>query len=176
MSERLLRRETVFAGRLLAVYRDEVVLPDGQRRIREVVHHPGAVAVLPVRKDGRVVLVEQYRHAVGQTLLEVPAGTREPGETVEACAARELEEETGYRAGRLRELVRFAVSPGWTDEELVVFVAEELIPTRARPADDERLTVRELAPEEALAAVRAGRIRDAKSLIALLGYFGWKLS
>ncbi len=176
MSERLLRRETVFAGRLLAVYRDEVLLPDGQRRIREIVHHPGAVAVLPVREDGSVVLVEQYRHAVGQTLLEVPAGTREPGETAEVCAARELEEETGYRAGRLRELVRFAVSPGWTDEELVVFVAEELIPTRAHPADDERLTVRELAPEEALAAVRVGRIRDAKSLIALLGYFGWKLS
>jgi len=176
MHERLLQRETVFTGRLLAVYRDEVALPDGQRRVRELVHHPGAVAILPIRRDGRIVLVEQYRHAVGRTLLEVPAGTREPGESAAGCAARELEEETGYRAGTLRELIRFAVSPGWTDEELVVFVAEELTRHSARPAEDERLTVHELTPEEAFAAIRRGEICDAKSLIALLGYFGWKLA
>jgi len=175
MHEQLLTRQTVFAGRLLTVYRDEVLLPDGRRRMREVVHHPGAVAVLPVLPDGRLVLVEQYRHAVGRTLLEVPAGTREPDESAEACAARELEEETGYRAGVLRELIRFAVSPGWTDEELMIFVAQDLEPGAARPRDDERVTVHALTEEEALAAIRRGAICDAKSLIALLGYFGWKL-
>ena len=175
MHEQLLTRQTVFAGRLLTVYRDEVLLPDGRRRMREVVHHPGAVAVLPVLPDGRLVLVEQYRHAVGRTLLEVPAGTREPDESAEACAGRELEEETGYRAGVLRELIRFAVSPGWTDEELMIFVAQDLEPGAARPRDDERVTVHALTEEEALAAIRRGAICDAKSLIALLGYFGWKL-
>ncbi|MCX7622241.1 MAG: NUDIX hydrolase [Thermomicrobium sp.] len=175
MEERLLSRKVVFSGRLLNVYLDEVLLPNGARRVREVVHHPGAVAVLPILDDGRVVLVEQYRHAVGRTLLEVPAGTLEPGEMAESCAARELEEETGYRAGQLRELLRFLVSPGWTDEELVVFVAEQLESRAARPAEDERLTVRVLEPEEVVAAVRGGAIRDAKSLIAVLAYFGWSL-
>lgn len=175
MQEQLLHREVVFAGRLITVYRDDVVLPDGQRRVREIVHHPGAVAVLAVKGDGRVVLVRQYRHAIGRMSLELPAGTLEPGESPEACARRELEEETGYRAGVLRELVRFAVSPGWTDEELVVFIAEELELSEPHPAADERLSVVELTTDEVRFALVRGEICDAKSLIGLLGYFGWQL-
>jgi ADP-ribose pyrophosphatase len=164
--ERVERSETVFAGRLLQVSRDHVLLADGRRAIREVAHHPGAVAILPIRDDGRIVFVRQYRYAVGKTLLEIPAGTRE---------ANEEPDETGYRAGRLRELIRFYVSPGWTDEQLVVFVAEALSAGAAHPAGDERLQVVELAPEEAREALRTGSICDAKSVIALLGYFGWTL-
>jgi len=173
--ERVERSETVFAGRLLQVSRDHVLLADGRRAIREVAHHPGAVAILPIRDDGRIVFVRQYRYAVGKTLLEIPAGTREANEEPDACALRELEEETGYRAGRLRELIRFYVSPGWTDEELVVFVAEALSAGAAHPAGDERLHVVELAPDEAREALRTGSICDAKSVIAVLGYFGWML-
>lgn len=175
MQEQLLHREVVFAGRLITVYRDDVVLPDGQQRVREIVHHPGAVAILAVKGDGRVILVRQYRHAIGRMSLELPAGTLEPGESPEACARRELEEETGYRAGVLRELVRFAVSPGWTDEELVVFIAEKLELSQPRPAADERLSVVELTTDEARLAIARGEISDAKSLIGLLGYFGWQL-
>lgn len=171
--ERRLHREVVFRGRLLEVRRDEVLLPDGRRSVREIVHHPGAVAILPLHRDGRVVLVRQFRYAVGRWLLEVPAGTREPGESPESCARRELEEETGYRAETLRELISFFVSPGWTDEELVVFVAEGLEWRGARPAADERVQVVELPPEEIRQAIRRKEIQDAKTLIALLAYFGW---
>lgn len=174
-AERVERSETIFQGRLLLVRRDEVVLPDGSHSIREVVHHPGAVAILPVQDDGRVVLVQQYRHAVRRMLLEVPAGTREPHETPEACAARELEEETGYRATEMRLLTRFFVSPGWTDEELSVYVAEGLERGTPRPARDERVKVVILSPDEAYDAVRRGDICDAKSVVALLAFFGWKL-
>ncbi len=175
MQEQLIHREVVFAGRLITVYRDAVVLPDGEERVREIVHHPGAVAILAIKDDGCVVLVRQYRHAIGRMSLELPAGTVEPGESPEVCALRELEEETGYRARGLRELVRFAVSPGWTDEELVVFIAEELELGKPRPATDERLSVVELTANEVRAAIARGEISDAKSLIGLLGYFGWQL-
>ncbi|MCS7050250.1 MAG: NUDIX hydrolase [Thermomicrobium sp.] len=176
MREQLLTRATVYSGRLVRVHRDEVLLPDGQVRVREVVHHPGAVAILAVTEPERVILVRQYRHAIGRVTLELPAGTLEEGERPEDCALRELEEETGYRAGRLRELIRFAVSPGWTDEQLVVFIAEHLEAQAARPAEDERVTVVELHPEEARAAIQRGDICDAKSLIGLMAYYGWRLS
>jgi 8-oxo-dGTP pyrophosphatase MutT (NUDIX family) len=119
--------------------------------------------------------VRQYRHAVGRTLLEVPAGTREPDESTEACAHRELAEETGYRARDLRELVRFFVSPGWANEELVAYVATNLEPGAPRPEDDEQLDVVTVRPDDVPGLVASGEIGDAKTIIALLAHHGQPL-
>ncbi len=173
--EQLIGTRRVFAGKLVAVRVDTVRLPDGAERTREVVEHPGAVAILPVLSDGRLVLVRQYRHAIGRSLLEVPAGTLEKGETPEACAARELEEETGYRAASLRRLVRFYVSPGWATEQLTVFVAEDVQSGAARPAPDERIDVVEVRPDEVPDLIAGGEIADAKTIVALVTYLGLRL-
>ncbi|HUZ02507.1 MAG TPA: NUDIX hydrolase [Thermomicrobiaceae bacterium] len=167
------RRE--FDGKLIRVRVDTVRLPDGSERRREVAEHPGAVAILPVLPGGELVLVRQYRYAVGRTLLEVPAGTREPDESTEACAHRELAEETGFRASNLRELVRFYVSPGWATEELVAYVASDLEPGEARPEDDERLEVVAVRPEEVSDLIARGEIGDAKTIVALLAHLGLRL-
>lgn len=173
--EELISSETRFAGTLLHLRVDTVRLPDGRLRRREVVEHPGAVAVLPVLPSGEIVLVRQYRHAVGRTLLEVPAGTHEPDEPPETCAHRELLEETGYEAGTLRELARFYVSPGWASEELIVYLATNLVARQARPADDERIAVERVAPEQVPELIRRRDIADAKTLVAVLGYLGLRL-
>ncbi len=175
MAEELVASEVAFAGRLLRLRVDTVRLSGGRVSRREVVEHPGAVAVLPVLPSGEIVLVRQYRHAVGRTLLEVPAGTREPVEPPEECARRELLEETGYEAGVLRELARFYVSPGWASEELIVYLATDLVARQARPADDEWIAVERVAPEQVLELIRRRDIADAKTLIAVLGYLGLRL-
>src|SRR6185437_14171137 len=111
----------VFKGRLIQVRVDTVRMPDGSEHEREIVEHPGAVAIVPVLPNGDLLLVRQYRHAVRQRTLELPAGTRESDEDPWITALRELREETGYTAGQLTELVHFYVSPGWTNEELIVY-------------------------------------------------------
>jgi len=161
-----------FQGRLIRVRVDQVRTPDGQEHTREVAEHPGAVAILPVLPSGQLVLVRQYRHAVGRTLLEVPAGTREPGESPLATAQRELFEETGYQAARFEELARFYVSPGWANEELIVYRAVGLRAGAARPADDERIDVVIVDPEALPRLVRQREIADAKTLVALGVHFG----
>ncbi|MCM8748873.1 NUDIX hydrolase [Thermomicrobiaceae bacterium CFH 74404] len=173
--EELISSETRFAGRLLRLRVDTVRLPGGQVSRREVVEHPGAVAVLPVLPSGELVLVRQYRHAVGRALLEVPAGTRQPAESPEACARRELLEETGFEAGTLRELARFYVSPGWANEELIVYLATGLVARQPQPADDERIAVEHVAPERVPELVLKRDIADAKTLVAVLGYLGLHL-
>ena len=167
--------QRVFDGRLIRVRVDTVRLPDGSERRREVVEHPGAVAILPVLPGGELVLVRQYRHAVGRTLLEVPAGTREPDESTESCAYRELAEETGYRASSLRELIRFYVSPGWANEELVTYVVTDLQPGDPRPEDDERLEIVPVRPEDVPGLINRGEIGDAKTIIALMAHLGLRL-
>lgn len=165
--EELIGRRTVFAGKLLTVFRDRVRLPGGATAVREVVQHPGSVGLIPVDRRGRVVLVRQYRHAVGIELWEIPAGTAEPGETPAQTAARELEEETGYRAGRWVELGAAYLVPGWCTERMAFFRAERLRPTAARRPADETLSAGAFSPE-ALRALRAGgEIRDAKTLLGL---------
>ncbi len=159
--------ETVFAGRLLRVRVDTVRTADGRETVREVVEHPGAVAILPVTAAGELILVRQFRYAVGRDLLEAPAGTLEEGETPEACAYRELEEEVGVRAGRLELLTRFFVSPGWCNEELVVYRARDLESSTARPEDDESLEVVLVRPEEIPQLIADGQIADAKTLTAV---------
>ncbi len=166
---RVLERRRAFRGRIIEVSVDRVVLPSGVEAVREVVRHPGAAAVVPVLPDGRILLVEQYRYAADGTLLEIPAGTLDAGETPRACAGRELEEETGYRAARWRRLASFFAAPGTLDEVITVFLALGLKRGR-RALDDEEdgLALRAMSLERALAAVRRGRVRDGKSIVGLL--------
>jgi ADP-ribose pyrophosphatase len=164
-----------FEGRLIKVRVDTVDIPGTGLREREIVEHPGAVGVVPVLPDGRVVLVRQYRPATGQTLLEIPAGTMEPGEQPETTAARELEEETGYAAGELRHLLSFFVSPGWCTEQLICYVATGIEQGTQDPEDDEQIAVVIIQPEEIPGRIQQGQIADAKTIVSLVAYFGIQL-
>jgi ADP-ribose pyrophosphatase len=159
-----------FDGAWVHVRVDEVRLPTGRVATREVVEHPGSVAIVGVTSDGNVLLLRQSHHTIGRTLLGIPAGTLEPGETPEACARRELIEETGYRAGRLTQLAAYYTSPGYTDERLTIFHAADCEPAGGEIDLDEliRLTPIPLANVSRLLAPGADQLEDAKTLIGLL--------
>jgi ADP-ribose pyrophosphatase len=165
----VLSTRRVHDGRIVKLSIDEVRLPNGRAVSLEIVRHPGASAVVPIDDRGRVVLVRQYRHATGSWLLEVPAGKLDhPGEAPEACALREVEEETGYRAGVLLPLGWIWTTPGFTDEKIWLFLARDLTPTRASLQDDEVLSVETLPLDEAVRRAQSGEIVDAKTVCALL--------
>ena len=162
--------ELLLTGRMFQVVRRESVAADGRRHVREVIRHPGAVVLLPILDDGRVVLIRNRREAVGQHLVELPAGTLEPGEDPMAAAHRELAEETGYRAGTMELLVSFFSSPGILDERMHLYLARRL---SAGPMDlqaDEEIEPMLVPWQEALRMARDGRIIDAKTLIGLSFY------
>jgi ADP-ribose pyrophosphatase len=161
--------ERVYGGRILDLEVDRVRLPNGSETTREVVRHAGAAVVLPKHDDGRVVLVRQYRYPMAEVLLELPAGKIDPGETPAECAARELAEEIGWRAGQIHELGSFFTTPGFTDEVLHAYVATELEPAPDVVADpDEAIEIVTMKVDEALAACRDGNIRDGKTIAVLL--------
>ncbi len=170
--ETVIESERVFDGRLINVRVDTVRMADGSEHRREVVEHPGAVALVPVLPNGDLVLVRQYRHPVRRSTLELPAGTREPNEPELQTAIRELREETGYRANEVRELVRFYVSPGWADEEVIIFVATGLNSGEDEPEADEDLQVVTVQAETVTARISAGEIVDSKTIIGLLAWLG----
>ena len=163
--------EIVFEGYLISVAKGTFEDPSGERFERDVVHHPGAVSVVPVFEDkGTVLLVRQYRAAVDRVLLEIPAGKRDvDGEDPEVTAARELEEEVGVRAGRLEKLAEFFNSPGFCDEHSFVYLATGLERTEvsAHGVEEEHMTVEEVPLEELASLVAAGELVDAKSIIGL---------
>ena len=158
----------VYTGKVLSLDVDEVVEPGEVRATREVVRHAGSVAVLAIDAQDRVLLVRQYRYAVGESPWELPAGRIDGGETPEQAAARELEEEAGLRARQLERLAFFYTTPGFCDERMYVFRATELAEVPARPEEDERIELRWFAPREADAMVDAGEVREGKTLVALL--------
>ncbi|HXW57472.1 MAG TPA: NUDIX hydrolase [Candidatus Cybelea sp.] len=167
---RILGSETLYEGRVFGVRRDRVVEPEGVEATREIVTHPGSVVVLPVLDDGRILLIRQYRHAAGEHLWELVAGGKEDGESFEQGARRELEEETGYGAKKLTQILDILPTPGFVTEHMVIFVAEGLRKGRARPEDDEKITRRILSLKEAERWICTGRIRDAKSISGILYY------
>lgn len=164
---RLIRRVTRYRGRIIRLVQ-EVLEVRGRRIVRETVHHPGAVVIVPMLDRSRIVFVRQHRRAVRRELLELPAGTLEAGEPPRACAARELQEETGWRARRLCRLGRFYTAPGFTSEQITIFLAQGLIPARAQPDLDESVRPVVLSVRAALAKIRSGAICDAKSIIGVL--------
>lgn len=161
-------RTIVHVGRKIQVAVEEAIGSDGKPVRRDVVLHPGAVAVLPVIDADHVCLLRNHRPAVGETLWEIPAGTLEPNEPHEVAAVRELAEETGYRAARLRHVHSFYPSPGVMSERTHLYVAEGLTPGEMRPEPCEQLEPVVVAWKDALAWCFSGEIRDAKTLVALL--------
>ncbi len=163
-----LPRRVIYRGAKIDLALQPVVLADGSTAEREVVVHRGAVALVPLVDATRVCLVKNDRHAIGKTLLEVPAGTIDEGESPDQTAARELSEETGYRAGRITRVRDWYVSPGVMTERMFLYLCEDLVsgPTDHQP--DERLETVILPWEEAVAMAYDGRIQDAKSILALL--------
>jgi ADP-ribose pyrophosphatase len=159
-----------YDGSWVHVRVDEVRLPSGRVRPREVVEHPGAVAIVALTAADDVLLLRQFHHAIGRSLLGLPAGTLEPGEAPAATARRELREETGYAAGDLRELASYYTSPGYTDERLTIFLATDCAPAGGERDPDELISVAALpmAAIPALVAPGPNQARDAKTLIGLL--------
>lgn len=158
----------VFSGRVVSLRVDRVVMPGGREASREVVEHPGAVAVVAAEPGGRLVLVRQYRYPIQEELLEIPAGKMEEGEDPGVTACREMEEETGFRPGRLERITTFFTSPGFSNETLHLYFAWDLEPASGCPDEDEHLAVELLEPREAVARINSGSIRDAKTITGIL--------
>jgi len=157
--------EIIYGGRILTLKLVEV---PGKKL--EVVEHRGAVVIMPFLSDSEVIVIRQYRYPVSEELVEFPAGTLEVGETPQSCALRELEEETGYRAGELELLGSFYASPGYSTELLYAYVARNLRKGSARPDVDERIKVEKVTLEELLEMVKRGDVRDSKTLATIALY------
>ena len=163
-----LSRSTIHEGRIVRLYVDRVALPNGAQAELEFIEHPGAAAVVPLHADGSITLIRQYRYAAGGFILEAPAGKLEPGEPPDVCAARELVEEAGLRAGRLHPLGLILTTPGFTDERIHLFAATDLLPAPQALEHDEILELVRLPLAQALELVARGDITDGKTLCALM--------
>jgi ADP-ribose pyrophosphatase len=176
LRETVVGSRIVHRGRYLEVRVDEILTPDGRRSSRDIVGHPGAVAIVALDPDDRVLLVRQFRLAAGRSLLEIPAGTLDRAtdgalENPDLAARRELEEETGYRAGTWRSLGSFWTAPGFATELMYLYLATDLAPAhedRLGPDEDELLELEHVPWRDALAMIDSGEVADAKSLVGLL--------
>jgi ADP-ribose pyrophosphatase len=166
----ILKSEMVYEGKVFGVRRDDVVEPTGLRATREVITHPGSVVVLPVLSDGRIVLIRQYRHATRQFLWELVAGRIDGGENPRRAAARELIEETGYRAKRFRIFLEVFPTPGFLEERMYILLAEGVTPGEAHPEEDEKITAKAFTKKELETMIGRGRLHDAKSIAGILYY------
>lgn len=173
--EKRVKKNTVYVGKAVDFCVDDVSLPNGGRATREYLDHPGAVAAVPVLPDGRIVLVRQYRYPVEEVTLEIPAGKFDKGstESADACLRRELKEETGYTSKKVRHLIDYWPTPAFANEVIRIFVAEDLTPGELSPDEDEFIEKVELPLEQALELMREGKIKDSKTLVALLAYARW---
>jgi ADP-ribose pyrophosphatase len=171
--EKTISTQVIFNGMLLTVLKDDVLLENGAMSVREHVLHPGAVAVVPVTNDGKVILVEQYRYPIKQKLLEIPAGKFDkPGEDILECAKRELEEETGYKAASYTYLGYIHTTPGFSNEIIHLYLAQGLTPGQSNPDEDEILEIRIEDFNTVVEKCINGEITDAKTIAGILrAYF-----
>ncbi len=158
---------SVYKGSIFEVFSDSVRLPNGNVAERQYVKHSGSVAILPVARDDTIYLIEQFRYPARGAIYEVPAGTLDPGEDRDACAARELTEETGLRAHHIEKLITFYLCPGYSDEQISLYRATELEEAEMNPDENEIIEPRAMALEEAVRMVKEGRIVDAKTIAAV---------
>ena len=166
----VLSSQIVYEGKVFGIRRDEVVEPTGVRTTREMITHPGSVVVLPVLPDGRVLLIQQYRYAARQFLWELVAGRMDGGETPEEGAARELKEETGYTAKKLKIFLEFFPTPGFLEEKMYLLLAEGLTPGKAEPEEDEKIVARAYSHKQLDEMLREKKLRDAKTIAGILYY------
>jgi ADP-ribose pyrophosphatase len=169
LEEKTIRSEKIFSGNVISLFLEDVELPNGKTSKREIVKHPGAVAILAITDENKIVMVEQYRKALERTIVEIPAGKLEKGEEPASCARRELEEETGYGCGSLEWLTSFYTSPGFSDEIVHIYLAKglEKIENSASLDEDEFVNVEEMTLEEALQSIKEQKIYDAKTIFAV---------
>ncbi|MBE7465728.1 MAG: NUDIX hydrolase [Planctomycetes bacterium] len=168
MTFRRLKRKTLHRARVFTLDTETWRGPDGRTFERQTIVHPGAVAIVPFDEDGRILMIRQFRPAVERFLLEIPAGTREAGESPLLCAKRELAEETGFAAESWRKLGAVYTAPGFCNEKILLYKAWDLYPKHAEQDEDEHITPVALTPAQVKQAVRKGKICDAKTLSALL--------
>jgi ADP-ribose pyrophosphatase len=166
MEFKILKSEPIYQGKTFDVRREHLLLPDGNTTWFEIVDHPGAVTLIPVDSQGRVLFVRQYRHAIGKELLELPAGTLNIGESPRTCALREVREETGMSAAKLERVGEFFLAPGYSTEYMYIYLAYELQIDPLPGDEDEFITVQPIPLDQLPELVSQGEIQDAKSLVA----------
>lgn len=168
--EKTIHSELKYKGRIITLQVDEVLLPDGNKGKREIVKHPGAVAIIAVTEEKKIILVEQYRKALERSIIEIPAGKIEPGEPPEETALRELEEETGYTTNKLQYIQSFATSPGFADEVIHLYLAENVVKVEeeADLDEDEFVELMHVSIEEMESMISTSQIYDAKTAFAFL--------
>ena len=168
--EKSLNSTSIYEGKVISLRVDEVALPNGKTSKRELIKHPGAVSIIPITSEGKIIFVEQYRKALERSLIETPAGKLEPGEEPAITARRELEEETGFGCKKLSYIQSFATSPGFADEVIHLYIAEDLfkIENGASLDEDEFVEIIEATIEEAEQMMMNGRIFDAKTAFSVL--------
>jgi len=167
---KILKSRMIYEGKVFGVRQDDVKEPNGVRATRVVITHPGSVVVLPVLNDGRVLMIEQYRHATRQYLWELVAGRIDAGETVKEAAARELKEETGYAAKRFTEFLDVWPTPGFLEERMHILLAEGLTEGQATPEEDEKIVSRLYTLTQLKQMMKTGKLRDGKSIAGILYY------
>jgi len=165
--EKTIKEERKYTGNIINVDRVTVLLPDGRESTRDVVRHPGAAVILPITEDRKILMVEQYRKPCEMISLELPAGKLDDGETPEKCAIRELQEETGYTAGKLTKVLTIHSTPGFSNEVLHMFVATDLVEKKANPDEDEFISCKKYEITELISMIEKGEITDAKTIIGI---------
>ena len=166
MFEKTISSENVYEGKLINIRRDKIQLK-GRYFTREVIEHPGSVAIVPMPDEKTILMVEQYRHAIGKSILEIPAGTLEKNESALECAHRELIEETGYEAEELIKLIGCYLAPGYSTELIQIFLATRIKKTKQNLEKDEHINVLPIDLEEANKKIRNGEIEDAKTIVGI---------
>ena len=166
-----LKRELKYSGALIDIYSDTVELPNGHIAHWDYIHHDGAAAVVPVREDGKILMVRQFRNALDRETLEIPAGKVDrPDEPKIQCAYRELEEETGYRSDNLEFLISVNTTVAFLDELIEIYVARDLVPTHQHLDEDEFVDVVPMGLDELCQMIYAGELRDGKTVAAIMAY------
>jgi len=168
LEEKTLSSAYIYQGKIINLRHDKVKLPDDRETIREIVEHPGAVAILALTEKKEIVMIRQFRKPADEVLWELPAGTLEEGENLVSCARRELEEETGYYPRKIKKLITFFSTPGFCNEKLTLFLAEDLEKKNKNEDADEFIEVELIKPNEALRLVKENVIKDAKTIIGIL--------
>ncbi len=166
----VIKSEKVFDGKIIEVFHDTISLPDGRSAVREIVKRGCASAVIPVDKDGKIVFVRQYRRPADECVLEIPAGVFEEGEDPLLCAVRELEEETSFKAGKIQFLFKTYSAIGFCDEQIYIYLAEDLSQGEFNMDEDEFIEVEKYSLDEAVEKVFNGEITDSKTMMAVLAY------
>ena len=160
----------VYDGKIIDIYVDRVELEEGKLAYREYVNHGGASCIIPIDENGNIILIRQYRHPAREEVLEIPAGTLDKGEDPQECALRELEEETGYKAGSITFLTKFYTAIGFCNEILYLYLAKDLTPGTQNFDADEFVTIEKYTLDQALEKVLSGEIKDSKTLVAIMLY------